>query len=101
MKIICLRAYAAGYTGFLEEPDQYVFFSFSKQGLCRRIKAYEKSDYRHYAHFVAHLRRFAPSHHFMKSPISIATLNREALDRVHRRSLALKDRSGASMLGAG
>jgi hypothetical protein len=82
MRIICLKSYSNGYTGFIEEKEAYVFFNFSKNGKLTKLLEYNKSDYTGYRHFIANISKFFPSTFFLKEPIPFESLSIAELDRI-------------------
>ncbi len=83
-RIICLRSYANGYTGFVEENETYVFFRFSRNGKMTKVLEYKKSDYTDYGHFLGNISRFFASSFFLKEPISLESASIEELDRIYQ-----------------
>ena len=82
MKVIALKKYSHGYSGFFEIEDRYVFFHFSN-GRYKVLQQYVKSDFENYDHFVDVIRKFVRSTFFLNCPETISDLNREELDRVY------------------
>ncbi len=82
MKVIALKKYGHGYSGFFETEDRYSFFHFSN-GRHKALQQYLKSDFENYDHFVDVIRKFVRSTFFLKCPVTISVLNREELDRVY------------------
>ena len=85
MKILGLKAYPSGYTGFLEEADHYVFFSLSAQRLIK-LQVYDKSEFNGYAHFISLMSKFFPLNHFYRRPLMVERLTMSELDRIAARS---------------
>ena len=81
-KILSLRSYAKGYTGFIEEEDRYTFFQFSRNGGLTRIMEFDKSDYTDYGHFLGGITRFYPLNFFMKEPITVESISISELDKI-------------------
>ncbi|MEN8246024.1 MAG: hypothetical protein ABFS43_14110 [Thermodesulfobacteriota bacterium] len=88
MRIIGLKAYKKGYTGFLENEEAYVFFNTTR-GQYRPVQAYPKSDFENFHHFTTLMSKFVNSAFFLKTPVDITTIDMETLDRIHM------NRSGA------
>ena len=82
MRIIGLKAYKKGYTGFLENEEAYVFFNTFK-GQYRPVQLYPKSDFESFHHFTTLMSKFVNSAFFLKTPVYISTLDMETLDRIH------------------
>ena len=82
MRIIGLKAYNKGYTGFLEKEDAYVFFN-TNRGKYRPVQSYPKSDFESFHHFTALMSKFVNSSFFLKRPVDIAAVDMETLDRIH------------------
>lgn len=80
MKIMCLRSYSHGYTGFMEEQDQYVFFQFPRRGKIRRLVTYDKSQFTNYRHFVGGISKFIPHLFFLEQPVAVDLMTIQALD---------------------
>jgi hypothetical protein len=98
-KILSLRSYSNGYTGFLEEKDRYIFFQFSRNGELTKIMEFDKSDYTDYGHFLGGITRFFPLNFFLKEPITIESISISELDRIS--DLAPNPREGGDELTGG
>ena len=81
-KILSLRSYSNGYTGFIEEKDCYAFFQFSRKGELTKIMEFEKSDYRDFGHFLGGITKFFPLNFFLKEPITVESISIAELDRI-------------------
>lgn len=81
MKILGLKAYRSGYTGFLEESDHYVFFKLSIKGL-KKLQCYDKSEFGGYDHFIGLMSKFFPINHFYRKPIAVDCLTMDEVDRL-------------------
>ena len=75
IKVISLNSYGAGYKGFIEEQDKYVFFILSRKGELKKLQNYYKKDYTSYEHFVEVLCRFAPRSFFLKEPLYVESMS--------------------------
>ena len=82
MRIIGLKAYKKGYTGFLENEEAYIFFNTVK-GQYRPVQSYPKSDFESFHHFTTLMSKFVNSAFFLKTPVDISALDMETLDRIH------------------
>ena len=82
LRIIGLKAYRKGYTGFLENEEAYVFFNTFK-GQYRPVQTYPKKDFESFHHFTTLMSKFATRAFFLKIPVEIAAVDMETLDRVH------------------
>jgi len=82
LRIIALKAYTKGYTGFLENEASYVFFNTTK-GKYRPVQSYPKSDFESFHHFITLMSKFVNSSFFLKAPVEIAAIDMEMLDRIH------------------
>ena len=82
MRIIGLKAYQKGYTGFLENEEDYIFFNTTK-GQYRPVQAYPKSDFESFHHFTTLMSKFVTRAFFLKTPVDITAINMETLDRIH------------------
>lgn len=82
MRIVHLQKYAAGFRGFLDEPDQWVLFQWTRAGGLRRLAAYAKSDFADYAHFTGVMGRFMPEGRFLPAPLETPTEPPEGLERL-------------------
>ena len=82
MRIIGLKAYQKGYTGFLENEEAYVFFNTTK-GKYRPVQAYPKSDFESFHHFTTLMSKFVTSAFFLKTPVDISAIDMGTLDRIH------------------
>lgn len=81
MRIIGLKAYKRGYTGFLENEDAYVFFN-TVNGQYRPVQSYPKNDYESFHHFTTLMSKFVNSAFFLEKPVDITTVDMETLDRI-------------------
>jgi hypothetical protein len=84
MKLICLRSYSNGYTGFLEERDSYVFFKFPRKGKLIKLLKYHKADYENYSHFIGGISKFFPFSFFLKEPVVLESITITELDKIFR-----------------
>jgi len=82
LRIIGLKAYKKGYTGFLENEEAYVFFNTTR-GQYRPVQSYPKSDFESFHHFLTLMSKFVNSSFFLKAPVEIAAIDMEMLDRIH------------------
>ena len=85
MKILGLKAYRSGYTGFLEESDHYVFFSLSAKGL-KKLQFYDKSEFGGYDHFIGLMSKFFPINHFYRKPLMLDRLTMAAVHTIAARN---------------
>ena len=85
MKIIALKSYRTGYLGFLEEPDEYVFFSCARQGAIKRVKSYDKTDFFNHDHFLSVITKFVPRNFFLEEGVELETLSVRGLDQISRK----------------
>ena len=85
-KILSLRSYLNGYTGFIEENDYYTFFQFPRNGELTKIMEFDKSDYTDYGHFLSGLTKFFPLNFFLKEPITVESISISELDRIFDRT---------------
>jgi hypothetical protein len=98
-KILSLRSYSKGYTGFIEERDRYTFFQFSRNGELTEIMEFDKSDYKDYGHFLGGITKFFPLNFFLKEPITVESISITDLDRIF--DLAPDSREGGDKLRDG
>ena len=84
MKLICLRSYSNGYTGFIEEKESYVFFKFPRKGKLEKLLKYHKADYKNYNHFIGDISKFFPFSFFLKEPVALETITIAELDKILR-----------------
>ena len=84
MELIYLRAYGSGYRGCVVEPDRYLFFQCSRKKGFKYLKSYPKEEFADLDHFMAMMQKFISPPSFLRPPITIATLDLDELDRVHR-----------------
>lgn len=84
MRIIGLKAYLKGYTGFLENEDAYIFFNTVK-GQYRAVHSYPKSDFESFHHFTTLISKFVNTSFFLKKPVEITHINMETLGRIHEK----------------
>ena len=82
MRIIGLKSYKKGYTGFLENDEAYVFFN-TVNGQCREVQSYPKSDFESFHHFTTLMSKFVNSAFFLKTPVDITAVDMETLERIH------------------
>ncbi|MDY6988421.1 MAG: hypothetical protein SWQ30_10230 [Thermodesulfobacteriota bacterium] len=82
MRIISLRPYVNGYTGFIEDERSYAYFKFPRKGELNRLLIYPKSDYADYGHFLGGITRFFPSTAFLKEPVPLESCTISELDRI-------------------
>jgi hypothetical protein len=83
LRIIGLKAYKKGFTGFLENEEAYIFFNTVK-GQYRPVQSYPKSDFESFHHFTTLMSKFVNSAFFLKTPVGISALDMETLARIHR-----------------
>jgi len=82
MRIISLRPYVNGYTGFIEDEQSYAYFSFPRKGKLTRLIIYNKSDYADYGHFLGGITKFFPLSTFLKEPVPLKSCTIAELDRI-------------------
>ena len=82
LRIIGLKAYQKGYTGFLENEEAYIFFNTIK-GQYRAVQSYPKNDFESYHHFTTLMSKFVKASFFLKTPVEITHINMETLGRIH------------------
>ena len=82
MKLLYLRCYSNGYTGFVEEKHHYVFFKFPRKGEIKKLLKYNKTDYNNYRHFIIGISRFFPYNLFLQEPVDLESLTIAELDRI-------------------
>ncbi len=83
MKVIALKSYRTGYLGFLEEPDQYVFFSCARHGAIKRVKSYDKADFFNHDHFLSVITKFASRSFFLEEGVELEALSVRELDQIN------------------
>lgn len=83
MRIIGLKAYRRGYTGFLENEEAYIFFNTIK-GRYRAVQSYPKSDFESFHHFTTLMSKFVNSAFFLKTPVVISSIDMQTLDQIHK-----------------
>jgi hypothetical protein len=91
-KILALKSYTNGYTGFIEEEECYTFFQFPRNGELTKIMEFDKSDYTDYGHFIGGITRFFPLSFFMREPVSVESISISELDRISSGTYALERR---------
>ena len=84
MKIFCLRSYSTGYTGFVEDKDEYAYFQFRRTGVFRKTLTFPKNHFDGYTHFVGRISKFVPLLYFFSEPIPLESFTIQELDRIHR-----------------
>jgi len=82
MRIIGLKAYRIGYTGFLENEEAYLFFNMVKNRF-KPVQEYPKDDFESYHHFISLMGKFVRSSFFLKTPVEVSSIDMETLDRIH------------------
>jgi hypothetical protein len=82
LRIIGLKAYKKGYTGFLENEEAYVFFNTIGRQY-HPVQSYPKKDFEGFHHFFTLMSKFVNSSFFLKTPVDIAAVDMETLDRIH------------------
>ena len=90
MKIIGLKPYANGYTGFVEERGRYVFFQFARGGEFKGLVEYDKSDYLDRKRFVSVMARYMPLSNFLEEPVPVDEVTLEALDRIEETGVKMR-----------
>jgi hypothetical protein len=98
-RILSLRSYVNGYTGFIEEEDRYTFFQLSRNRGLTRIMEFDKSDYTDYGHFLGGITKFFPLNFFLKEPITVESISIPELDRICE--LAIDSHEGGDHLITG
>lgn len=94
MKLLLLRAYAAGFRGCIVDDHDYYFFQCSRKGMVKRLKSYPKKDFVDQKHFIAMMQKFVTPPAFLQPPVSIADLTLEELERAHARIVEEKSQRG-------
>ncbi len=84
MRVFCIRRYSHGYTGFVEDEDEYAFFQFPRRGKLRKLFAHDKNDYPDYHYFVGAMSKFIPRLFFLEQPIPFEPVTIEQLDKIHK-----------------
>ncbi len=84
MWIVCLQKYRTGYRGFIEEPENYVMFQFSRRDGLQRLSLYPRSDFRDYTHFIGMMSRFVPSNRFFPAPMELNPPDPDGFERLWR-----------------
>jgi hypothetical protein len=82
LRIIGLKAYKKGYTGFLENEEAYIFFNTTR-GQYRPVQLYPKNDFESFHHFTTLMSKFVNSSFFLKTPVDIIAVDMETLDRIN------------------
>jgi hypothetical protein len=83
MRLLSLRRYCNGYTGFLEEEESYIFFAIRRSGVFKRLMIIDRAAFDDYRHFLYVMGRFFPSSSFLREPFSLsATPSPAELDRL-------------------
>jgi len=82
VKVIALKSYRTGYTGFLEEPDRYVFFTSARRGIIKSVMCYKKSDFFNHDHFLSVVTKFVPRSFFLEEGIEVESLSATDLDQI-------------------
>jgi hypothetical protein len=82
LRIIGLKAYNKGYTGFLETDEAYVFFN-TANGQYRPVHSYPKNDFESFHHFTTLMSKFVNSAFFLKTPVDITAVDMQSLERIH------------------
>jgi hypothetical protein len=81
MKLIGLKKYRHGYTGFLENAHDYAYFQFAR-GKFTLLQHFAKQDFQSHDHFVDVIRKFVHIGFFLEKPVEIEAVNEEELKRV-------------------
>ena len=84
MRIIGLKAYCKGYTGFVESDDTYTFFNLSR-GRFKPVQAYPKKDFENHHHFITLMSKFMTSSFFLNKPVEVSRIDKDTLDGIHER----------------
>lgn len=71
LTILSLKAYAAGYTGILEQSDAYVLFYLTRTGRYKKLRTFDKSDFTNLSHFKSVITKFIPARSFLETPVGI------------------------------
>jgi hypothetical protein len=82
MKLVGLKCYQYGFTGVIEETEQYVLFNCTRSGKVKRLIEYDKTDYVTYGDFLNVLAKFIPLKFFFMHPFPISRLTLEELERI-------------------
>jgi hypothetical protein len=82
VQIVCLQKYRSGYRGFLQEPERWVMFQFSRRAGLRRLAAYARSDFDDYAHFIGMMGRFVPANRFLPIPVRLERPDMDGFDQL-------------------
>lgn len=80
MKILCLRAYANGYRGLLEERETYSFFQCTRQGRLTKLMTYDKAMFPNRRRFLTGMGKFMPRRFFFEKPVEVTTLTIAEMD---------------------
>lgn len=81
LRIIGLKAYCKGYTGFLENDESYLFFNTVRGGF-RPVQSYPKEDFESHHHFITLMSKFVKSSFFLKTPVEVSSVDMATLDRI-------------------
>lgn len=81
MKLIGLKKYRHGYTGFLETAHHYAYFQFAR-GKLTLLQHYAKQDFQSPDHFVDVIRKFVHIGFFLQKPVEIESVNERELSGV-------------------
>jgi hypothetical protein len=84
VRIIALKSYRSGYLGFLDEPDEYVFFTWARNGRMKRVVSYDKADFFNKDHFLSIITKFVSRKFFLEEALEIDTFSAKTLDRICR-----------------
>jgi hypothetical protein len=84
MQLFCLRPYKTGYTGFIEDGDEYAYFQFPRKGALRKLLRFPKNEFHGYRHFIGGISKFIPYLFFLEYPIPFDPVTIEELDRIHK-----------------
>ena len=90
LRIIGLKAYRSGYTGFLEDDEAYIFFNTLK-GRYRAVQSYAKTDFDDHHHFKTLMSKFVNSAFFLKTPVEVTAVDMKTLDWIHRQRHAAEN----------
>jgi hypothetical protein len=82
MKLLGLKSYISGFTGFRETENHYVFFHFSRRGTLRELVRFDKTDFAGPDRFKSVMARFVPLGHFFHTPVVVESLTAQRLARV-------------------
>lgn len=82
MRLIGLKKYRAGFTGFIEGRKHYVYFNYSKKRGYKKLIELNKESFEDHDHFISVMAKFVSMACFFKHPVQIHAMSLDELSKI-------------------